>query len=105
MIVTDSLAAAGAIPWYRTITRAQWRALAAAKLGWMLDSMDFLLYVMAIGQLKSYFGFDDATAGMLGTLTLLTSAAGGILFGVVADRIGRTKSLIATILSPRLFSS
>jgi MFS family permease len=98
MIVTDSLAAAGAIPWYRTITRAQWRALAAAKLGWMLDSMDFLLYVMAIGQLKSYFGFDDATAGMLGTLTLLTSAAGGILFGVVADRIGRTKSLIATIL-------
>jgi MFS family permease len=86
------------IPWYRTITREQWRALTAAKLGWMLDSMDFLLYVMAIGQLKVYFGFDDATAGLLGTVTLLTSAVGGIAFGVIADRIGRTRALIGTIL-------
>ncbi len=89
---------AQALPWHRTITRAQWRALLAAKLGWMLDAMDFMLYVMAIGQLKAFFGFDDATAGMLGTLTLLTSAAGGIAFGVIADRIGRTRALMATIL-------
>jgi MFS family permease len=70
----------------------------AAKLGWMLDAMDFLLYVMAIGELKRYFGFDDATAGLLGTFTLLTSAAGGIFFGVIADRIGRTRALIGTVL-------
>lgn len=87
-----------ALPWYRTVTPAQWRALAAAKLGWMLDAMDFLLYVMAIGELKRYFGFDDATAGLLGTVTLLTSAAGGIFFGVIADRIGRTRALIGTVL-------
>ncbi len=96
------MGAAGAtmavVPWYRTITRAQWRALIAAKLGWMLDSMDFMLYVMAVGRLKSYFGFDDATAGLLGTVTLLTSAVGGILFGLVADRIGRARALIVTIL-------
>jgi MFS family permease len=85
-------------PWYRSITREQWRALIAAKLGWMLDAMDFMLYVMAIGQLKAYFGFDDATAGLLGTLTLLTSAAGGIAFGIIADRVGRTRALMATIL-------
>lgn len=86
------------LPWYRTITREQWRALAAAKLGWMLDAMDFLIYVMAIGKLKVYFGFDDATAGLLGTITLLTSAVGGIAFGVIADRVGRTRALMATIL-------
>ena len=51
-------------PWYEGITRDQWRALAAAKLGWMLDAMDFLLYVMAIGQLREYFGFDDSIAGL-----------------------------------------
>ena len=85
-------------PWYRTITRDQWRVLVAAKAGWMLDSMDFTLYVMAIGRLQAYFGFGDATAGMLGTATLLTSAAGGILFGLVADRVGRARSLIFTIL-------
>ncbi len=89
---------APATAWYSTISRAQWRALVAAKLGWMLDAMDFMLYVMAIGQLKTYFGFDDATAGLLGTLTLLTSAAGGIAFGIVADRVGRTRALMATIL-------
>ena len=86
------------VAWYKTITREQWRALAAAKLGWMLDAMDFLIYVMAIGKLKTYFGFDDATAGLLGTVTLITSAVGGIVFGVVADRVGRTKALMATIL-------
>jgi MFS family permease len=91
-----SLSAAG--PWHRAITRDQWRTLLAAKLGWMLDAMDFLLYVMAIGQLRAYFGFDDATAGMLGTITLLTSAAGGLLFGVIADRMGRTRALMGTVL-------
>lgn len=87
-----------AVPWYQGVTRDQWRALAAAKLGWMLDAMDFLLYVMAIGQLRAYFGFTDATAGLLGTVTLVTSAAGGIVFGIVADRAGRTRALMATIL-------
>src|SRR5438445_2574306 len=86
------------VSWYRTITRAQWKALFAAKLGWMLDAMDFLIYVMALGRLKTYFGFEDDTAGLLGTITLLTSAAGGLLFGVIADRVGRTRALMTTIV-------
>jgi MFS family permease len=86
------------VPWYRTITPAQWRALIAAKLGWMLDAMDFVIYVMAIGRLQAYFGFDAATAGLLGTITLLVSAGGGLLFGLLADRIGRTRALMLTIL-------
>ena len=85
-------------PWYRTITADQWRALAAAKLGWMLDAMDFMLYAMAIGQLRTYFGFNDATAGMLGTITLVMSGVGGVLFGYLADRLGRTRALMGTIL-------
>src|SRR5438094_74048 len=87
-----------ALPWYRTINRTQWRALFAAKVGWMLDAMDFMLYTMALVKLKTYFDFDDSTAGLLGTLTLLTSAAGGLLFGVIADRVGRTRALMATVI-------
>ena len=87
-----------AVPWYRTITRDQWRVLAAAKAGWMLDAMDFMLYAMAIGQLRTYFGFNDATAGMLGTVTLVMSGVGGILFGYLADRLGRTRALMGTIV-------
>ena len=86
------------LPWYRTITTEQWKTLLAAKLGWMLDAMDLLLYAMALERLKGYFGFDDATAGLLGTVSLLASAAGGLLFGVIADRVGRARALMATVL-------
>jgi MFS family permease len=84
--------------WYRTITPAQWRVLAAAKLGWMLDAMDFMLYAMAIGQLRVYFGFDDAMAGLIGMVTLALSAGGGLLFGWAADRFGRVRALSVTVL-------
>jgi MFS family permease len=86
------------LAWHRTITAEQWRALAAAKLGWMLDAMDFMLYAMAIGELRAYFRIDDATAGLLGTVTLVMSGVGGIVFGVVSDRVGRARALMATIL-------
>jgi len=85
------------MPWYRDITADQWRVLIAAKCGWMLDAMDFMLYAMALGQLRSYFGFNDATAGLLGTVTLLMSGLGGLTFGYIADRFGRTRALMATI--------
>ncbi|HYT93690.1 MAG TPA: MFS transporter, partial [Gemmataceae bacterium] len=87
------------LPWYRTISRTQWKTLLAAKLGWMLDAMDFMLYTMALRHLQASLpDFNDRTAGLLATMTLLASAAGGLLFGVVADRVGRTRALIATVL-------
>jgi MFS family permease len=92
------VATAAAVPWYRTVTREQWRVLLAAKFGWMLDAMDFMLYTMAVGQLRSYFGFGDDTAGFLGTATLVMSGVGGAIFGYVADRFGRTRALMGTIL-------
>jgi MFS family permease len=85
------------IPWYRTISTQQWQVLLAAKFGWMLDAMDFMLYAMAVGQLRAYFGFNDATAGILGTATLVMSGVGGLIFGYVADRFGRTRALMGTI--------
>ena len=86
------------LPWYKTITRNQWHALVAAKLGWMLDAMDFMLYTMAVGQLRAYFQFGDDMAGFLGTATLVMSGVGGAIFGYVADRLGRTRALMGTIL-------
>jgi MFS family permease len=83
--------------WLKTLTAAQRRALFAAMAGWMFDSMDFLIYVLAIGRIQSYFGFDAASAGLLGTFTLLSAAVGGLAFGVIADRIGRVRALNITI--------
>jgi MFS family permease len=93
-----ALATAPAVPWYRTITREQWRVLAAAKFGWMLDAMDFMLYAVALNQIKVYFEFDDATAGLLGTAALVMSGVGGLTFGYIADRFGRTRALMGTIV-------
>jgi MFS family permease len=95
---TSAHAAAAAPPWYRTITTEQWRVLAAAKLGWMLDALDFMLYTMALNQLRVYFTFDDAVAGFLGTATLVMSGFGGLIFGWIADRFGRTRALMGTII-------
>ena len=94
---------APAVPWYRTITREQWLALAAAKIGWMLDAMDFMLYVVALNQLGAHacFGFNDATAGLLATVALVMSGVGGLTFGYVADRFGRTRALMGTIACSR----
>src|SRR5262245_25864210 len=84
--------------WYHTITRAQWNALVAAKLGWMLDAMDFVLFLMATRALMDAFSIDTAQVGLLATAALVTSAVGGLLFGMVADYFGRTRALMATIL-------
>ena len=83
--------------WIAKLTPLQRRALFAAMLGWMFDAMDFLIYVLALGRIKTYFGISDATAGLLGTFTLLSAAAGGLAFGVLADRIGRVRTLNITI--------
>src|SRR3954470_4501065 len=96
-VTSSAVTAASPAPWYRDISRDQWRTLAAAKVGWMLDAMDFMLYAMAVGQLRSYFGFGDATAGLLGTATLLTSGIGGVAFGSIGDRFGRGRALMATV--------
>ena len=98
-VSNPSVAAATAdVPWYRTVTSEQWRVLMAAKFGWMLDAMDFMLYTVAVQQLRAYFGFGDDTAGMLGTITLVMSGVGGTVFGYIADRFGRTRALMGTIL-------
>jgi putative sialic acid transporter len=84
--------------WYRTITRKQWNVLAAAQLGYTLDAMDFVLYLMAIKSLMDAFRFDTAEAGLLASVGLVASAVGGLLFGMAADYFGRTRALMATIL-------
>ncbi len=76
----------------------RWVALWAAMLGFMLDAMDVLLYVFALQTLRAEFGLSNAAAGLVSSATLLTSAAGGFLFGALADRIGRKRSLMYTVL-------
>jgi MFS family permease len=91
--------------WYRTATRQQWRVLAAAMFGWMLDGMDVMLYAFALRRIQHEFGFTSAVAGGVASVTLLSSALGGILFGYFADRFGRTRALSLAILTYSVFTA
>jgi len=64
----------------------------------MLDAMDVLLYSFVLDEVRREFGIDDRLSGVLLALPLAASAIGGILFGWLADRIGRTRALNASIL-------
>lgn len=65
----------------------------------MLDAFDVMLYALVLTHIMRDLGMSKATAGLLGTLTLLASGIGGMLFGFVADRIGRTRALMLSILT------
>jgi MFS family permease len=83
----------------RQATPGQRRTLLAAALGWALDAFDAMLYALVLTLLMRDLGMSKATAGLLGTLTLLASGLGGVLFGFLADRIGRKRALMASILT------
>jgi MFS family permease len=80
------------------------RALIAASLGWMLDAFDVMLYSMVLASLMGAMGLTKSEGGMLGSLTLLASAAGGVAFGIVADRSGRTRALMGSVLLYSIFT-
>jgi MFS family permease len=65
----------------------------------MLDAMDVMLYAFALSHIRAEFGLTAAEAGALASLTLLASAVGGIGFGVLADRYGRSRMLRVAILT------
>jgi len=91
--------------WPRDVTPAERESLIAGGLGWMLDAMDVMLYSLVLTYLIREFSMDTRTAGFLNSLTLVASAIGGLLFGMVADRIGRTRSLMVSILVYSLASA
>jgi len=84
---------------FSQVTAVQRRTLIAAALGWLLDGFDVMLYALVITAIVNDFGISKATAGKIATLTLLASGIGGVLFGWIADRIGRTKALMLSILT------
>lgn len=68
-------------------------------MGWALDAFDAMLYSLVLTQLMRDFGMSKTTSGLLGTLTLLASGIGGVAFGFLADRVGRKRALMLSILT------
>jgi MFS family permease len=91
--------------WWREGTPEGRRAVIAAGLGWMLDAFDVTLFALVLPALRKDLGLSTAAGGALGSVALLAAAAGGVWFGWVADRFGRTRALMASILLYSVFTA
>jgi MFS family permease len=72
--------------------------------GWMLDAMDVQMFSFAIPAIIASFSLSNADVGLIGTVTLLTSAFGGWFAGALSDRFGRVRTLQITIAWFALFT-
>ena len=93
------------LAWLREAPAASRKALLAASLGWMLDSFDVMLYSLVLASLMLDLHLSKSSAGILGSITLVAAAAGGLVFGLVADRFGRTRALMASVLIYAVFTA
>jgi MFS family permease len=89
----------GPIALLREAHPAQRRTLLAAALGWMLDAFDVMLYPLLLVHIMRDLSMTKAMAGFLPSLQLFASGIGGVFFGFVADRIGRKRALMLSILT------
>ena len=71
----------------------------------MLDSMDMMLFSLVLVDLQRDLHMSAAIAGLLMTLTLISAAIGGVFFGWLADKIGRTHALIFSMLLYSIFTA
>jgi len=95
---------ASSLPWYRQVTRAQWRAFWAVFLGWVVDSFDFNILAFIIIDIQQSFTVDRALAGLLGTVTLMMRLVGGTIAGTAADKWGRKLPLMLSVLWFSIFA-
>jgi MFS family permease len=90
--------------WYRGMTGPQKLTFWACLMGWVLDAMDVQLFAFVIPTLITLWGMTKSQAGIIGTAALVTSAIGGVIAGLLADRIGRVRVLQITIVWFALFT-
>lgn len=99
------------LKWNQGITRYQWTVLLIASLGWVFDVFEGQIFVASMRDAMPDLlgvGPDNASVGSWNNIAfgffLLGGAFGGVFFGVVSDRIGRSKTMVLTILFYSLFT-
>ena len=95
---------AGLFAWWHGASSRARRALTAGFFGWMLDAFDVQLFALVLNDLLSDLHLAKETGGLLVSAMLVAGAAGGLLFGMLADRYGRRRALMASVLLYSVFT-
>jgi MFS family permease len=101
----SQLGAASSSPWYRSLNGGQWKALFASNLGWTFDGFEVFALILTIGaalhQLLDPADYKSIPfyAGAVIAITVFGWGLGGLLGGILADYIGRKRSMMLTILA------
>jgi MFS family permease len=95
----------GVLGWWTEGTPEGRRAIVAAGLGWMLDAFDVTLFALVLPALRLELGLSTAAGGLLGSVALVAAAAGGVAFGWISDRFGRTRALMWSVILYSVFTA
>jgi MFS family permease len=97
--------------WYRELNGYHWFVLSVATLGWLFDTMAQQLFNLARNPaIRELLGSNASAgqvaeqAGIATSIFMIGWATGGVLFGILGDRIGRVKTMMATILTYSIFT-
>jgi MFS family permease len=102
-------------PWWQDVTRYQWFVFTVASLGWLFDTMDQQLFILArISAVRSLLHVPpgdtrmdadvDWYSGVATTTFMIGWALGGFFFGVLGDKIGRARTMLLTVLCYSAFT-
>jgi predicted MFS family arabinose efflux permease len=97
--------------WYTGVTRYQWLVLAIASLGWVFDVFEGQIFVASQSKVLGDLLPPGATDGdikyygnLINGFFLVGGALGGVLFGMLSDRIGRVRTMMLTIIVYSFFT-
>jgi MFS family permease len=93
--------------WYRELTRYQWFVLMVCCVGWMFDTMAQQIFSLARKPaIQELMGAQatDSMGAYATAIFMVGWAFGGVLFGILGDRIGRVRTMVWTILCYTVFT-
>ena len=93
------------LPWYRSLNRDQWKVLVASNLGWTFDGFEIFALFLTVGfalrqllDVTQYAAIPEY-AGYILAATVFGWATGGVIGGIIADYIGRKRTMMLAILA------